>query len=329
MKRRDLVAGLAGTTMIHVLPVAAQQPKRLPMVGFVLDPAAVAGMAGPDPADTNTRAFVHGLRDLGWIDGRNVVIERRSAEGDPQRALAIFDELLARGVDVIMLGAARWLHLAALQATRTIPIVAAFTDDPVAAGLIKSLARPGGNLTGVTFATGPELQVKRLQLLQELAPHITRAAFLMTQEIFEQFRGVAPPPGIAVVPVPVETAEQYAEAFATILRERADALMVSGGVHNRNARRIAAFATESRLPSVYPWRAAVEAGGLMSYGSSVPGTYREAARLVDRILKGAQPGDIPAELPTKFEMVINAKAAQTLVLTVPPALLARADEVIE
>ena len=170
MRRRTFITGLAGATVASPLTAVAQQSKRLPVVGFVLSTTPLAEMIGSDPVEPTVRAFVHGLRDFGWIDGRTVAIERRSAEGDPQRAPAIFAELLARGIDVMMLGAARWHQDAALQATRTIPIVSIFDDDPVAAGLVMSLARPGGNLTGVTYTTGPQLYGKRLQLLAELAP---------------------------------------------------------------------------------------------------------------------------------------------------------------
>ena len=330
MRRREFITLLGGAAVAGSLPSAAQQPKRLPVVALVFGAAPLAEVVGPDPIAPPARGFVRGLRDLGWIDGRNVVIERRSADGEPQRAPAIFAELLARDVDVIMLGGARWLIDAARAATRTIPTVTVFLDDPVAAGLISNLARPGGNLTGVTLTTGPEFHGKRLQLLTELAPRITRVAFLGVPEVLEQYRGVARPAGVAVIPFQIEVAEQYDEAFATILREGADALMVSSGAVNYvGAKRVVTFAAESRLPAMYASREAVDAGGLMSYGTSVPGVWRQAARLVDRILKGAKPGDVPVEEPTTFELVINARTAKALGLTIPQSLIARADEVIE
>ena len=330
MERRKFVAVIGGAAVARSLPVAAQQPKRQPVVALVLGSAPLAEMVGADPVEPTARGFVHGLRDLGWVDGRTVVIERRSTVGDPQRAPAIFAELLARGVDVIMMAPAPWLQDAARKATRTIPIVTIFADDPVATGQIATLARPGGNLTGVTYTTGPEFFGKRLQLLTELAPRITRAAFLGPKGVLEQFRGVVRPAGIIVVPVEVEVAEQFAEAFATILRERADALIASAGpVNNFHTQRIVAFATESRLPAMYAIRESVEAGGLMSYGPNRSGLWRQAARLVDRILKGERPGDLPTEQPTTFELVINARTAKALGLTIPQSLIARADEVIE
>ena len=328
--RRAVLASIAGAAAMSALPAEAQKLKRLPVVAYVAAAPPLAEIVGSDPSQPLARAFVHGLRDLGWIDGHNVVIERRTAEGEPQRAPVIFAELLSHGVDVIVLAGGRWLPDAAQQATRTTPTVALFSADPVAGGLIKSLPRPGGNLTGVTVTTGSEFQSKRLQLLAELAPSVARVAFLGTRDALEQDRDLARPAGVVVVPVQVETAEQYDVAFATILRERVDALMVAAGpVAYNNVARVVAFAAGGFLPAVYPWREAVDAGGLMSYGTNVPGTFRQAARQVDKILKGAWPGDIPTEQPTKFELVINARAAKALGLTIPPTLLAFATEVIE
>jgi putative ABC transport system substrate-binding protein len=325
-----LITLVGGAAVMWPLAARAQQPKRLPVVALVFPSLPLAESTGPDPVSPLPRAFVHGLREDGWIEGSTVVIERRSAEGEPQRVPAIFAELLARGVDVIVLAGARWLHDAAQLATRTIPTVALFTDDPVAAGLIKSLTRPGGNLTGVTAATGPEFYGKRLQLLQEIAPRTARAAFLGPRGVLEQYFSVARPTGVTVIPVQVEVAAQYEEAFATILRERADALLVSGGAVNfLAAERIAAFAAKSRLPAIYSDRVAIAAGGLMSYAANTPGRFRQAARLVDRILKGARPEDLPTEQPTAFELVINLKTTKALGLDLPSTLLARADEVIE
>ena len=182
----------------------------------------------------------------------------------------------------------------------------------------------------MTFTTGPEFYGKRLQLLAELAPRITRAAFLGPREVLDQSRGVATPAGVTVVPVHVEVVEQYEKAFATILKERADALMVAGGaVNNVHGRRIVPFAAANKLPAIYPIREAVDFGGLMSYGPNRPVIWRQAARLAERFLRGAKIGDVPAEQPTKFELVINLKTAAALGLTIPPTLLARADEVIE
>ena len=316
--------------MTRALPAAAQLPKRLPVVALVAVSGPVADLGGSDPINLAWRGFVHGLRDLGWIDGRNVVIERRSLEGDPPRAPALIAELLARGVDVIALGGARWLHDAALKATPTVPMATIFQDDPVASGLVASLARPGGNLTGIAQTTGPEFYSKRLQLLKELDPRITRIALMGPRAVLEQDRGIARPAGITVVPFELDVDNQLDEAFAGVLRERVNALLVGGSaVTYGNAQRIVAFASENRLPTMHAFREAVEAGGLMSYGSNVPGNFRQIARLVDKILKGTKPADLPVEQPTKFELVINAKTAKVLDLPIPQLVLAQADEVIE
>ena len=330
MKRRSFITLLGGAAITRALPAAAQQSKRLPVVAIVFAGPPMAEVAGPDPVHPVARGLVHGLRDLGWIDGSNIVIQRHTALGVPQRAPGILAELIAQKVDAIVLGSSRWLQDAAQQATRTIPTVTFFQDDPVAAGLVTSLARPGGNLTGVTASAGPELYAKRLQLLQELSPRIGRVAFLGPKGVLEQERSVARPSGITIVPAEVEVVTQFRVAFDAIQRMAADALMVAGGpVTYTSMRNIVNFASESRLPAIYPVREAVEAGGLISYGTSLLGTYRQVAALTDRILKGARPADLPVQQPTTFEMVINRKTAKALGLTIPPAILIRADEVIE
>jgi putative ABC transport system substrate-binding protein len=326
--RRALAAGVGAALLAP--PARAQQPARLPVVGLVLPNVPPAEMAGADPVSPLVRGFVQGLREQGWIEGRTVVIERRSAAGQPDRAPALVAELVARGVDVLAVGGARWLHEAARQATRTIPIVAIFPSDPVIDGQIASLARPGGNLTGVTYATGPEFAGKQVQLLREFAPAITRVAFLAVRTVLDQYRAMPHDGGPTIIPVPVEAAGEYDQAFALIRRERADALMAAGGPPNVvNARRIASFATESRLPAIFGFREAADAGGLMSYGPSFVGVFRQKARLVARFLGGAKPGEVPTEQPATFELVLNLKAAKALGLAVPPAILIRADEVIE
>jgi putative tryptophan/tyrosine transport system substrate-binding protein len=280
--------GCAGAS----LRAAAQVPKR-PVVALVLTGIADAEIAGPDPAFVTAGAFIHELRDLGWMEGRTIEIERRTLEG-PQKAPSMLAELLARGVDVIVLGGARWLHDAALNATRTVPLVTLFQDDPVAAGLITSLARPGGNITGVAITTGPELFSKRLQLLKELAPQITRIAFLGPHGVLEQDHGIARPAEVTTIPVQVDVGEQLDGALARIRDQGADALMVAGsaityGYHKR----IVAFSADNKLPTIYAFREAVEAGGLVSYGPSIPGIFRQLARSTDRILKGTRPQDLP------------------------------------
>ncbi len=329
MQRRAFVQGLAATAM---LPCAgARAADRLPVVGFVSGATPVGELAGPEPIYLGMRGFLQGLSDHGWVEGRTVIIERRSLEGQPERAPTIFADLAARGVDVIYYSWTRASHDAATKATPTIPMVAMFFTDPVADGLIASLARPGGNLTGVTADTGPELVAKRLQLLKEMAPGIARVAYIGQREIFESYmrHPAAQPPAFFAQ---VERPEQYDEAFAAIERERIDALFVLDGIMNFVHRgRLVAFAAAHRLPAIYPANEAVEEGGLMSYSDTrtVADITRQLAGIVDKILRGAKPADIPVERPTKLELVINLRTAKALGLTIPPLLLARAVEVIE
>ena len=329
MQRRTFVTGLAAA----VLPLKARagEAGRLPVVGFVLSATPLAEMAGPDPVAPFVRAFLQGLHDNGWVEGKNIVIERRSAEGDPTRAPAIYAELAARGVDVIAFSTTNWSVAAARQATRTIPLVATFNSPPVASGFVASLARPGGNLTGLTYEAGGRIPAICLQILKEIAPGSASVAYIGTHEWWETgASAAAAADGRLSIVAFVDRPEQYEEAFAALAREKPDALYVGGGpVTFVHVARIVAFAAEHRLPAVYPFREAIDKGGLMSYGSNVNDIYRQLAGMVDKVLKGAKPADLPIEQPTKFELVINLKTASTLGLTVPPLLLARADEVIE
>jgi putative ABC transport system substrate-binding protein len=328
MRRRDFIAG-AAIAIAGRHPAAAQPLRQLPVISIVYSVGSVSEM-GTDALGINMRAFEDGLRERGWIDGRTIVIERRSSEGDQRRAASILAEVVSRKPNLIMLGGARWLHDAALTETRTIPIITPFGEDPVAAGLIASLARPGGNLTGVTRTTGAELYSKALGLLLEAAPTATRPAFLAPREALVAYQTIVRPPGITIVSAQADTAEQIGSAFATVLAERADSLLVpSGPIFLLNARRIAQFAAENGLPGLFGMRQSAEAGGLMSYGPSIVGLYRQLAVQADRILRGARPEDIPTEQPTKFELVVNLKAAKGLGLSLPATLLASADEVIE
>jgi putative ABC transport system substrate-binding protein len=329
--RRGVIAFLGATAALGPLAATAQQRDRPRVVAFILSANPLAGMIGPNPTFAPARGFVHGLRDLGWVEGRNIVIERRSVEDQLERGPAVLAEVVARGVDVIVLGAAVSIIQAAQAATTTIPIVGLFSqDDPVAAGLVASLARPGGNLTGVSQAIGHELPAKRFQVLKEVAPQATRLAFLGTKPAWDLYRAGTSPKGISVFFAPIDRSDQFAEAFAAILRNRSDALIVSGGpVIYAGVPRIVAFAAENRLPAMYIFREAVEAGGLMSYGADVPGLFRQMARQVDRILRGARVADLPVEQPTKFELVINLKTAKALGLNVPSTVLVSADDVIE
>ena len=329
MQRRAFVTGLSAAAAFP-LTARAGEAGRLPVVGFVLGAVPLAEMAGPDPIAPVAAAFLHGLRDHGWIEGSNIIIERRSAEADPNRAPALFSELAMRGVDVIAFAGTKWALAAARQATQIIPLVAAFNVHPVADGFVNSLARPGGNLTGLTYETGGKLTAIRVQLLKEIAPGIVKIGFLGSREILDAGGRDAAVEALFSVVAAVDHPGQYMDAFAIIRREQPNALYVTGGpVNFVNYARITAFAAEQRMPAIYPNREAVDKGGLMSYGSNVNDIFRQLAGMVDKVLKGAKPADLPVEQPTRFELVINQKTADALGLTIPPLLRARADEIIE
>ena len=283
-------------------------------------------------------AFRQGLRDLGYVEGRNVVIEYRDAEGKLERFPALAAELVALKVDVIFAGGGTPAALAAKQATKTIPIVFASAADPVTSGLITSLAQPGGNVTGLSALT-PELVGKRLEQLTQTVPGVRRVAVLWQPGAFgertekDMLKGAevaARALGVRLQFVEARGSEDFDRAFSDMTRARAGALTVlPSSMFNSERRRLADLAAKNRLPAVYPQRAYVDAGGLMAYGPNFTDLYRRSAIYVDRILKGAKPGDLPIEQPTKFELVINLKAAKALGLTIPQSVLARADQVIQ
>jgi putative tryptophan/tyrosine transport system substrate-binding protein len=328
MRRRDVLVLMAAIVAPWSLEAGAETPK---VIAFVLPAASPAEMAGRDPAMPVARFFVHALRDLGWEEGRNVVIERHSPEGRPERAPAIFAELRSRHVDVVAIGASPWLIEAARQAMPTTPIVTVFAEDPVETGLVASLARPGGTITGVTGSIAPEITGKRLQLLKELAPGISRVAVLGTTKAWTLYRDrVDTSDEDEMLFIPLESPEQLEGALASVLREGADGLVVQAGatayVH---AQRIVDFAAANRLPAIYTFREPVEGGGLISYGINVERLFGQLAGFADRILRGSHPAETPVELPTRFETVVNVTTARDLGLTVPQSLLLLADEVIE
>jgi putative ABC transport system substrate-binding protein len=330
MERREFITFLGGAAAAWPLTARAQPAPRRPVVGFVHAVIPWTEMVGAVPVSPLARAFVHRLRDLGWVDGQTVVLERRSAEGQPQRAPAIFAELMTRGVDVIAMGGSQWLREAAQQATKTIPTVLLFDSDPVTEGVVPSLARPGGNLTGVMVSMGGELIGKRLQLLKQLAPGVARVACIASSEVWELYRRNTATADIPPVFAPVDRSEQFEEAFATILREHADALVTEGSpiIYVQRGRMVT-FAAEHRLPFAANNRESVEEGGLMSYGVKASGLFSDLAIYVDQILKGAKASDLPIQRPTRFELIVNARTAKTLGLTIPPTLLATVDAVIE
>ena len=282
-------------------------------------------------------AFRQGLRDLGYVEGRDIVIEYRSAESHLERFPALASELVALNVNVIVAANTR-AALAAKQATRTIPIVFASPADPLTSDLVASLARPGGNVTGLS-SQAPELVGKSLELLKEAVPGVNRVAALWHRDYGERTQKdllnaadvAARTLGLRLQLVEARGGpDSFASAFSEITRARTEAVTVLSSVLFATERtRLVDLAAKHRLPAMYPVRTFVEGGGLMSYGTHLPDLFRRAALYVDKILKGAKPNDLPVEQPTKFELVINLKTAKALGLTIPPALLQRADQVIE
>jgi putative tryptophan/tyrosine transport system substrate-binding protein len=322
------VTGFALCALLFAFGLSEAQPSgKIPRIGFLGNstPALEENLVGP---------FREGLRDLGYVEGRNILIEYRWAEGKYERFPTLIAELIALDVDVIVT-AGTPASLAVKKATTTIPLVMIAVGEPVATGLVTSLARPGGNITGLT-SISPEIEGKRLELLREVVPKISHVAVLWNagspvQVIQEkETREAAQVLGMKILSLGVRSREEIEEAFATIVRERAAALLVLADrlfLHHRAA--IMDFATKQRLPGVHAYVELVEAGGLMSYGPSYPGMHRRAAYFVERILKGAKPADLPVERPAKFELVVNLKAAKRIGVTIPPNVLARADKVIK
>jgi putative ABC transport system substrate-binding protein len=328
MDRRDTVLALLA---LGAAPLAAeaQQAAKVARIGYL----AADRAANPQLHE----AFRQGLRDLGHVDGRNVVIEYRDAEGKLERLPALAAELVALKVDVIV-ASGTLAALAAKQATKTIAIVFTAVPDPVGSGLVTSLARPGGNVTGFS-GLAAELVGKRLEQLKQAVPGVSRVGVLWhpgafgertEQEMLKEAEVAARALGVQPQFVEARVPADFDRAFSEMTRSRAGALTVlTSGMFFTERRRLVALAAKNRLPAVYPWREAVDAGGLMSYGANIAALYRRAATYVDKILKGAKPGDLPVEQPTKFELVINLKTAKALGLTIPQSVLGRADEVIQ
>jgi putative ABC transport system substrate-binding protein len=324
VRRRDFITLLGGTAAIWPLSTRAQQSAKPPIIGYLL----------PGSASTQsqwTAAFVRRLRELGWIEGSTVEIEYRWAEGHAERLSAFAAELVRLKVSVILTSATP-PTIAAKRATSVIPIVFAASGDPVGSGLVASLARPGGNVTGLSIQSVDTVS-KRVELLRNVVPNLHRLAVLanesnpMNRREAEEVRSAAHALGVEVASLDVRRADDIAPAFAA-LDGHADALYVTADpLFGFNA--ISALALKARLPDIHSLREEVVAGGLLSYGANFPDLFRRAAELVDRILRGTKPADIPVEQPTKFDLVINLKTAKALGLTVPHNLLVLADEVIE
>jgi ABC-type uncharacterized transport system substrate-binding protein len=331
MKRREFI-GLVGGGVVSVLwPRLARPADKVYRIVFVVPSGQFV-----DLNKGLVTAFLQGLRELGYVDGKNMKFEFYSAEG----RLGQIDEIAARVLetppDAILAagGGANEVAHAFGRLTRSVPIVMANSSDPVAQGLVASLARPGGNITGFAGNTGPEFEAKRLDLLREVAPHASRVAYLGLKLDWESpaaigVRNAAERLGMTLLHAE-HTPSNYDDAFGFIVREQMHGLFVARNPWNfSNRRAIAGFAMDRRLAAVYPTREFVEVDGLISYGPSLFDLYRRAAGHVDKILKGAKPAELPVEQPTKFELVTNLKTARTLGLTIPPWLLALANEVIE
>jgi putative tryptophan/tyrosine transport system substrate-binding protein len=326
MKRRDLITLLGGAA---AWPLAASaQQAAIPVIGFL-------SAASPEAYTDRVRAFRQGLRDAAYVEGDNVAIEYRWAEGQYDRLLALAAELVRRQVAVIVAAPTPSAY-AAKSATATIPIVFTVGDDPVKLGLVSSLARPGGNLTGVNFF-GSEVVSKRLELLRELVPRIGRVAVLvnpsnatLSETTVRDVEAAARGMGLEVQVFNASTSREIDAAFANLVRERSDAVFVGGDAFFTSRRvQLATLATRYVIPSSFSQREVTEAGGLMSYATNVRDTFRQVGVYVGRILKGAKPADLPVVQSSKFELVINHQTARMLGLTVPDKLLVAADEVIE
>jgi ABC-type uncharacterized transport system substrate-binding protein len=328
---KKIVLTMFATAMLAFVNLSqAQQPKKVHRIGYL--------SSSSDPASQTTEAIRRALRELGYIEGQNIAIEYRYAEGKPDRYPDLAAELVRLKVDIIITNGGDVLIGAAKNATKTIPIVMMGQgSDPVEVGLVESLAHPGGNVTGITTLSR-ELGGKRLELLKEAVPKLARVAVLYDPSnppSVREVKEVLPVPahtlGLTVRSWEVRAAEDFEKVFAALDKQRSDGLYVlgAGRLVRTNLKRTVGLALKSRLPSLYQSKAPVEAGGLMSYGADLTDSYRRVAYYVDRILKGAKPADLPVEQPTKFEFVINQKTAKQIGLTIPPEVLARANRLIK
>jgi putative ABC transport system substrate-binding protein len=321
MKRREFITLLGGAAAAWPLATRAQQPARVPRIGIVDD----APM---------WHSFRQALREFGYVEGQSINYEYRYSEGVPNRLAAVVGELVRRPVDLIAAYGTPPTE-AAKTATTTIPIVMIGVGDPVRVGLVASLARLGGNITGNTVLS-PDLGAKRLQLLREAIPTVARVAYLTnpnnsgTLEVLAEMKRAAAAARMALIGVEFGSSSDFDAALGVALRERTEVLLVSNDpLHQLHVGRIIDFLAKNRIAGMFQSKEHVAAGGLMAYGASLPDLFRRAAAYAHRILQGAKPGDLPVELPSKFDLAINLKTARALGLDLPPLLVARADEVIE
>jgi putative ABC transport system substrate-binding protein len=327
MKKNIWVVTLCAMLLALCLSAEAQQPAKIPRIGYLANTSPTADSA-------RYEAFRQGLRELGYVAGKNIIIEHRSTAGKSDRVAALLTELVRLKVDVIV-STGPTVTRAAKQATTTIPIVMTQEGNPVGSGFVASLARPGGNITGLS-TLGPDLSGKRLELLKEVVPKLSRVAVLGTSTIrahagfLKEHEPAAAALGVKLQFLDVLDPKDIETAFRAASEGRADGLMVlSGPVLNGNRTQVLDLAVESRLPAIYNFAEFVEAGGLMTYGVSTTDLSRRAAIYVDKILKGRKPADLPVEQPMKFELIINLRTAKQIGLTIPPNVLVRADRVIK
>jgi putative tryptophan/tyrosine transport system substrate-binding protein len=328
MKRRDFITLLSGAAATWPLAARAQQSSGAPLIG-ILSPLSAG------TATRNIEGFRAGLRELGYFEGRNVTLALRFAEGIPERMPALATELVGLKPDVIV-AAPETSLLAVRNVTRTIPIITIWLQDPVSSGAVESIARPGGHVTGTWIAGDDALVGKRLELIKEAVPTVARIGVLVSPAevqdsvIMRLLSAPARALGLTVTVITVRDAAGIGAAFAAAARDNVEALFVSQSpFFNTHRVEIAAQAARARLPAIYGFREFADAGGLMSYGPSLPDVYRRFATLVDKILKGASPADLPVEVPTRFALIVNLKAAKAIDLTIRESFLLRADEVIE
>jgi ABC-type uncharacterized transport system substrate-binding protein len=321
MRRREFITLLGGAAAVWPVAAYAQQPARVPRIGIIDD----APM---------WHSFRQALREFGYVEGQSINYEYRYSEGVPDRLAAAVGELVRRPVDLIAAYGTPPIE-AAKAATTTIPIVMIGVGDPVRVGLVASLARPGGNITGNTVLS-PDLGAKRLQLLREAIPTVARVAYLTnpdnagTLEVLAEMKLAAPAAGMALIGVELGSSSHFDAALAVMLRERTEVLLVSNDpLHQLHVGRIIDFLAKNRIAGMFQSKEHVAAGGFIAYGASLPDLFRRAAAYAHRILQGAKAADLPVELPTKFDLAINLKTARALGLDLPPLLVARADEVIE
>jgi len=328
MDRRAFIVAVGGTIVSVPLAIEAQHSGKLPRVGYLAAPARSSRTPQLD-------SFRQGLQGLGWVEGKDVVIEYRWADSRADRLTELAAELVRLKVDVIF-AASTAVAVAARNATSTIPIVVPTMSNPLELGLVASIARPGGNVTGLSYSAGLEIFGKQLELLKETVPKVRSVAILSNPAnpahagTTRDLKVAAGPLGVRLQFLEARGPKEFDGAFAAMAKERAGALLVvSDPIFDLHGTRLAELAAKSRLPTMYGLRTHPEVGGLMSYGIDIRDNFRRAATYVDKILKGAQPGDLPIEQPTKFELVVNQKTAKALGLTIPPSVLLRADQIID